>query len=194
MAMADSIITDVQWVTVANSALLWIGADTINNLDEGSPGALFCSQMLPLAIKTVYSSYPWKQALKRVQLPPMVNNPHYGYAHQFALPSDFALIHEVKTEGEYSIERHRILSNSTSVFITYVALPSQPREMSPMLETLVTRQLAYLISTPMLKNSEVTNRLSNEYMQNYALAITQDSLGSYQEPIELEDTWYDQNR
>lgn len=192
--MAGPIFFDSQWVTIANTALLWIGAETISSMDDGSPGANFCAQLMPQAVKTVYSSYLWTQALRKTELAPMINTPSHFYKYQFALPQDFALLKSVESEGQYAVERRRILSDSKKLYITYVAIPSHPKDMSPALEDLVTRQLAYLLSTPMLKNSEISNRLSKEYMQSYALAVSQNSTGTYQEEVQLEPRWYDENR
>lgn len=86
----------------------------------------------------------------------------------------------------------RILSDSTAMSISYVAIPSTPSEMAPILRDLVVRQLSYLISIPMLKNDTISNRLSQEYMQAYAMAVQKDSIA-----LDEEDTsigWYDDNR
>ena len=45
---------DVQWVDIVNRALTRVGLTQISNLDEGSSGANYGSQLLPQAIETVY--------------------------------------------------------------------------------------------------------------------------------------------
>lgn len=191
--MSMTMITfDAQWVTIANRALLRIGSDQISSLDDGSVGANFCSQLLPQALETCYSSYHWRSAAKRAQLVPLAIAPAYGFAYQYILPRDFALIRTVQCDGAYEIEGMRILSDSTAMSISYVAIPSTPSEMAPILRDLVVRQLSYLISIPMLKNDTISNRLSQEYMQAYAMAVQKDSIA-----LDEEDTsigWYDDNR
>jgi len=191
--MSMTMITfDAQWVTIANRALLRIGSDQISSLDDGSVGANFCTQLLPQALETCYSSYHWRSAAKRADLAPLASTPAYGFAYQYVLPKDFALIRSVSCDGAYEIEGLRILSDAISMSISYVAIPSAPSDMAIILRDLVVRQLAYLISIPMLKNDTISSRLSQEYMQAYAMAVQKDSIA-----LDEEDTsigWYDENR
>ncbi|NCC66541.1 MAG: hypothetical protein EOM15_18055 [Spirochaetia bacterium] len=183
---------NAQWVDLANRALLRIGSEQISSLDEGVPRANYCYQLLPQAIETVYSSYHWRSAAKRVGLAPLADAPAYGYAYQFALPADCALIRSVECEGPYSISNQKILTDATSVFLSYLALPATPTDMPVVVRDLVVRQLAYLISMPILHNDGVSNRLLQEYYQAYAQAVTKDGIAQYQE--EEENDWYDSKR
>lgn len=183
---------DPQWVALANRALLRIGSEQIAALDDGTSAANYCTTLLPQAIETVYTAYPWRIASKRVQLAPLATAPTHGYAYQFALPGDFATLKSVECDGRYAISDRSILTDSAEVYISYLALPSSGSEMAVMLRDLVVRQLAYLISMPMLSNEGTSNRLLQEYSQAYALAITKEGIGQYRED-EIHD-WYDQNR
>ncbi|MEA4865353.1 MAG: hypothetical protein VB088_08145 [Sphaerochaeta sp.] len=190
--MASPLSYDAQWVTLANRALLRIGSEQISTLDEGVPRANYCSQLLPQAIETVYSSYHWRTASKRVQLAPLADAPAYGYAYQFALPSDCALIRSVECDGSYSISDNKILTDSVAVYVSYLALPANPSDMPVVVRDLVVRQLAYLISMPILRNDGASNRLLQEYYQAYAQAVAKDGIAQYQD--DEDHPWYDENR
>lgn len=183
---------DPQWVSLANRALLRIGSEQIASLDDGTSAANYCTTLLPQAIETVYTSYPWRIASKRVQLAPLATAPTYGYAYQYALPSDFASLKSVECIGHYAISDRSILTDSEEVYVSYLALPASGSDMAVILRDLVVRQLAYLISMPMLNNEGTSNRLLQEYNQAYALAVTKEGIGQYRND-ESHD-WYDQNR
>lgn len=183
---------DAQWVTIANRALLRIGSDQISSLDNGTSGANFCTQLLPQAIETCYTSYHWRSATKRADLAPLAKSPAYGFAYQFSLPQDFALIKSVECDQPYEIEGLRILSNATEMRITYIALPLLPTDIAPIMRDMVVRQLAYLISIPMLKNDTISNRLAQEFMQAYGMAVQKDSIANSEADTSV--GWYDENR
>ena len=183
---------DAQWVTIANRALLRIGSEQISSLDDGTTGANFCTQLLPQAIETCYTAYHWRAATKRADLAPLAKKPAFGFAYQYALPQDFALIKSVDCSEPYEIEGLRILSDSTEMRITYIALPLIPTDMAPIMRDMVVRQLAYLISIPMLKNDTISNRLSQEFMQAYGMAVQKDGIANSE--IDTSVGWYDENR
>lgn len=190
--MASPLSYDAQWVTLANRALLRIGSEQISSLDDGSQKANYCLQLIPQAVETVYSSYHWRIASRRVQLVPLADPPAYGYAYQFALPADFAQLRNVECASPYSISNKRILTDATEVYVSYLALPSVPTDMPVVIRDLVVRQLAYLISMPILRNDGASNRLLQEYQQAYGLAVTKDGIAQYQD--DETHSWYDENR
>jgi len=194
----STISFDAQWLTIANRALLRVGAKALTSLEDGSPSANYCTQLLPQAIDAVLGIYPWRDCLKRAQLAPLATTPAYGYKHQFALPSDFARLKDVQAQieqgvdVEWSLEGRRICSDAVSVNILYTAQPSNPETLGPVVRDLIVKQLAYLLSVPLIKNDAISNRLMTEYTQALSLAITQDNVSHFSEDTTVE--WFDQNR
>ncbi|MGE4465606.1 hypothetical protein [Sphaerochaeta sp.] len=183
---------DMQWVDIVNRALTRVGLTQISNLDEGSSGANYGSQLLPQAIETVYSAYHWRDATKYVQLVPLAEKPAYGYLYQYPLPEDFALIKSVEVSEAYEYMDKKILTNATEVFVSYVALPKLPSDMTPLLSDMVVRQLAYLISIPMVKNDAISNRIYSEFQQLHAMAMTREGIAQHEEGNAI--GWYDESR
>lgn len=189
---------DAQWVTIANRALLRIGYEAIASLDDGSTAANYCTQLLPQAIDTVMSVYPWRDCLNRAQLAPLAQAPSFGFDYQFVLPQDFARLKSVAAldddgeECEWSLEGDKVLSDATSVSILYASLPSSPDSLSPATRDLFVRQLAYLVSIPLIKNDTISNRLLQEYQQALSLAINQDNVSHYEEDTAID--WFDESR
>jgi hypothetical protein len=189
---------DAQWVTIANRALLRIGYEAIASLDDGSTASNYCTQLLPQAIDAVMSVYPWRDCLNRAQLAPLAQAPSFGFDYQFVLPEDFARLKSVTAldddgeECEWSLEGDKVLSDATSVSILYASLPSSPDSLSPATRDLFVRQLAYLVSIPLIKNDTISNRLLQEYQQALSLAINQDNVSHYEEDTAID--WFDESR
>ena len=183
---------DAQWLTIANRALLRIGARAISSLDDGSTQANYCTQLLPQAIDSVFSVYPWRDSLKRVQLAPLATDPAYGFAYQFALPTDFARLKSVDIAGEWALEGQLILTDEEAVNIVYSAHPRTPEMAGSTTRDLVVKQLAYLISIPLIKNDNISSRLLAEFNQSLSLAMNQDNVVHHEEDTKVE--WFDESR
>lgn len=179
--MNQSISYDAQWVTIANRALIRIGAEPISALDDGTSGANFSTQLLPQSVETVYSAYHWRVASKRAQLSPLTTSPAYGYTYEFALPVDFAQVREVECASPYAVSDNKIITDAIEVYISYLPLPSAPTDMPIVLRDLVVRQLAYLLSIPILRSEGTTTRLLQEYQQAFGVAVTLDNTAQYRD-------------
>lgn len=187
-----TILFDAQWLTIANRALLRIGSKAISSLDDGSTSANYCTQLLPQAIDSVFAVYPWRDSLKRAQLAPLATTPAYGFAYQFALPTDFARLKSVDIEGEWSLEGKNILTDAEAVNIVYAAQPTSPDSAGTATRDLLVKQLAYLLSIPLIKNDAISNRLLSEFNQALSLAINQDNVTHHEEDTRV--AWFDESR
>jgi hypothetical protein len=189
-----AISLDVQWVTIANRALLRIAQKALTSLDDGSSAADYANQQIPQALDEVYSAHPWRDELKRAQLVPLADAPVFGYLYAFALPSNFSRIKSVETleDEPWALENGVIVTDSVSVNIVYTKLPEVPDDMSPTTRTLVVKLLSYLLSIPLTKNNNMQNRLYEEYNRALSMAITNDNRVHHEEDISVE--WYDSNR
>jgi hypothetical protein len=180
------------WVALANRALARLGSASIVSLDDGSSTAAYVRSLFPEAVLSVYGEYDWKSAKKRVELAPLATTPEYGYDYAYQLPSDFVRLVEVDTLDEYSPEGQTILSNDTSLNITYIARPDDPTKIPGHIQHLLITKLAFLLSTPLTSNEGLSQRLMGEYMEATNRAKDDDSRGSYQ----LDEDglgWYDED-
>ena len=64
-------------VTICSNALLELGADPINSLEEGTKFARLCANLYPSLRDDVLRAHYWKCATKRVTLSPQ----HEGLNH-----------------------------------------------------------------------------------------------------------------
>jgi hypothetical protein len=180
----------VSWVGLCNRALARLGDTSIANLSDGSSAARYCTLLLPEALLSVYSEYDWKSAKKRLELAPNVDAPTYGYDYAFQLPVDFIRLINVDSIESYSLEGQTILSDETSLFITYIAMPEETA-IPGHLQTLISTKLAFLLSTPMTSSEQLAQRLMGEYQMATNRAKDDDSRASY---TDENQTFYDEAR
>ncbi|AOA57570.1 hypothetical protein [Acinetobacter larvae] len=106
-------------ISVCNEALNLIGAKSILSFDDQSENARRCAVLYDSTRRTLLRMHPWSCAKKRVQLSPVVTHPSFGYAHAFALPSDFERLVSAGTK-EFEIENRHILANTNLINLIYV--------------------------------------------------------------------------
>ncbi|MBN2861271.1 MAG: hypothetical protein JXK93_13480 [Sphaerochaetaceae bacterium] len=182
---------DAQWLTIANRALLRIGSKTLTSFDDGSAESKYCTILLPQAIETVVSAYNWRDCIKRAQLAPLADAPVFGISYQFSLPEDYAKLNSVSAvdsdgnEVEWFLENGVIVSDAVSVNITYTAIPGAPENVSPSTRDLIVKQLAYLLSIPIVNNTNRTSMLLSEYSQTLSIAMNRNSVTQYQEDTSI---------
>jgi hypothetical protein len=179
------------WVGLCNRALARLGTTSIASLDDGSSAANYCNLLLPEALLSVYAEYDWKSAKKRLELAPLVDAPIYGYDYAFELPVDYIRIIHVDSIEPYSLEGNTILSDETSLEITYIARPEEATKIPGHLQALISTKLAFLLSTPMTSSEQLAQRLMSEYQMATQRAKEDDSRASY---TEADQEWYDEVR
>lgn len=110
-------------VSICSNALLMLGAQTINDLDEDLPRAQLAANLYESARDDMLRAHPWNCAIKRVLLAPNVVAPAFGYQFQFNLPGDYLRVLSV-TSGravvDYLVEGQMILSDCASLELRYV--------------------------------------------------------------------------
>jgi hypothetical protein len=173
-----------QWVSIANRALARIGTQSISSLDEGSTASKYCSSLLPEAVQSVYGQYDWRSARKRIELAPLTELPIYDWSYAYQLPVDFARLLSVDSENEYSLEGQTILSNDEEMSITYIAYPVEATFIPGYISHLLVTFLAFLLSTPLVSNETMAQRLLQEYQTALERAKVDDNAGVYETPPE----------
>lgn len=110
-------------VSICSNALLLLGAQTINSLDEGSDRASLASNLYDSTRDSLLRSHPWNCAVKRVILAADSEAPAFDYTAQFTLPSDWLKTLSVGQEGyevDYKHEAGKILCSGTVLPLRYI--------------------------------------------------------------------------
>jgi len=66
-------------VTISNSALIKLGAETITTFEDDNKRARLCKNQYPLMRDKLLRSHPWNFNTKRVELGLLAAAPEFGY-------------------------------------------------------------------------------------------------------------------
>lgn len=110
-------------VSICSNALLMLGAQTINDLEENTDRARLAANLYPSVRDSMLRSHPWNCCIKRELLAPLVDKPAFGWQFQFSLPGDYLRVINVTTGGypiHYGIEGQKILADAASIELLFV--------------------------------------------------------------------------
>jgi hypothetical protein len=145
-------------VSICSNALLMLGAQTINSLDDPTDRAKICSNLYPTVRDDLLRSHPWNCTLKRVLLAPDAVAPAFGYSAKFELPSDFLRVLEVSDNGmfiDYLVEGRSIHANSSSLQLRYVYRNEVENTWDANLVMLLTLAMAAAIAYPITQSASM---------------------------------------
>ena len=125
-------------VDICNGALNQLGATIILSLTEDSKNARLCNSRYTQVRDSLFRSHPWNCLQKRVALAADTATPAWGFSYQFTLPADcLRLLRILDYDSNYKVEGRKILTNTSSMKILYVARITDPNEYDELLrETL----------------------------------------------------------
>ena len=147
-------------VDICNGALNQLGATTILSLTEDSKNARLCNQRYTQVRDSVFRSHPWNCLQKRVQLASSTNTPAWGYKFQFDLPGDcLRLLRILDYESNYKVEGRKILSNTSSMKILYVARVTDPNEYDESLRETLSAALGADIAFGVTSNNQTAQNM-----------------------------------
>lgn len=106
-------------VTICNTALGMLGAQSITSLDESSDRARLCKTFYESSRQALLRMHPWSCATKRVEIAPLATAPVFGWGYAFPLPADFVRVLDCN-ETDYRLEDRHVLSNSGVLHLVYV--------------------------------------------------------------------------
>ena len=108
-------------VDICNSALVKLGQERINSLDDDNKRARLCKEQFKKIINRVLRSHPWTFALKRTVLSPSTSSLAWGDGNIFPMPLDCARVVKIDSEYSYKIEGRDIICPIESVNLLYVS-------------------------------------------------------------------------
>jgi hypothetical protein len=100
-------------VDIANYALNNLGASNISSLDENSKAARVVNQRYNAVRDAVFRAHPWNCLIERAQLAQDTDTPAFGYAYQYALPTNPYCLRVLEfSNGTLSYPQDNITNNS----------------------------------------------------------------------------------
>jgi hypothetical protein len=170
-----SSVTDI---SIANAALMKVGANVIHNFDLDTREARICKERTLPVIRYILDTHPWKAALHRVHLSPVSTPPNFGFEKAFQVPSDSMAIRMVADKNhnavrEYRVEGGQILCDEPEIFLLYSRDISTSGSIPHYLAEVMSFYLAMEISWPLTEKDRPD--LPQRYAEALLRAKTQDS-------------------
>jgi len=150
---------------IANLALSNLGEARIQSLTENSGRARACSARIESCIETVLRMNVWNSALERVLLT-QIESPVFGWNYTYQLPSDCIKVVEVEPISKYMVEKKNILSNETSLYLLYVAAPTDTNNLDILLAEAIAMKLAVETAETLTSKKELKQEMSQKYFQS----------------------------
>jgi len=166
-------------IDICNQALLKVGQREVNSLDTSSGtneeqirGAKLCNIFYDQAFDEVLRMYPWNCCVKRATPGRSTDTPAFGYDYSFHLPSDcvriiniFDSVEEYDDGMQWVIEGRNILCDYGTIYLKYVAKPSNVNALDSLCRQALICNLAFKLCTPLQLDDDWSGRLVNELHQ-----------------------------
>ena len=147
-------------VDICNGALNQLGATTILSLTEDSKNARLCNQRYTQVRDGVFRSHPWNCLQKRIELAADTTAPAWGFSYAYTLPSDcLRLLRILDYDSNYKVEGRKILSNTSSMKILYVARVTDPNEYDELLRETLSAALGADIAFGITSNNQTSQNM-----------------------------------
>ena len=149
-------------VDICNTALNQLGASTILTLTEDSKNARLCNARYTQIRDAVFRSHPFNCLQKRVELSSSTTTPAWGYSFQYDLPGDcLRLLRILDYDSNYKVEGRKILSNTSSMKILYIARITDPNEYDESLRETLSAALGADIAFAVTSNNQTATNMYN---------------------------------
>ena len=147
-------------VDICNGALNQLGATTILSLTEDSKNARLCNSRYTQVRDAVFRSHPWNCLQKRIELAVDTTAPAWGFSFAYTLPSDcLRLLRILDYESNYKVEGRKILSNTSSMRILYIARVTDPNEYDELLRETLSAALGADIAFGITSNNQTSQNM-----------------------------------
>lgn len=166
-------------VSIANAALIRVGADKITALTDSAKGAKLIFEIYDDVLDECLRAHSWNFATKRAVLVPTANTPAWGYLYEFDMPDDIVRLLDSSDDidyidPDYVVEGKKILSNNDSISIRYIFREGDISKWDACFCSTFAALLAYRICYAMTQSSEKTKECKEEYKEQLALARSYD--------------------
>lgn len=140
-------------ISICNSALIKLGANTITALTENSKEARLCNAQFETVRDRLLQAHPWNNAIKRIALNTLTDVPVFGYSYMAQLPNDYLRVLEVYPRVEYVIEGDKLLSNSDTMAIKYMHSATDPSKYTPRFAEALAYELGKELSYALIQSN-----------------------------------------
>lgn len=179
-------ITDV---SIANSALIKIGQERINSLDDTTKVARLCKERLPYCVLEVLRDHPWNFAMARASLSRLSDEPLFDWSYAYQKPTDCVRIWKAETDDiEFVVEGDQILTDEDTFYCRYITSNVTPGKYPPDFAETVAFRLAADLAYAIAQSSALQESMLKMYSMRLKLAKSNDAQEGTPDEL-IETTW-----
>ncbi len=165
-------------VSIANSALIKIGADRITALSDNNKRAILCNEQFAKLRDEVLQGHLWNFAMARVEIAADATAPAFEYEKRFLLPSDVLRVffaYPMEEEIEWKREGQYLLSNEPTMRIVYVKQTTDTSLFSPIFAECLSLRLAQELAYPIVQSTQLSALMEQKYQDHLRKARSFDA-------------------
>lgn len=190
-------------VEICNSALIKLGAERINSLDDDTKEARLCKLQYPLLRDEVIRSHPWNFALSRVDLAKTANTPAFQFTNEFAIPqdvlrvltTDFSIL-TTTDEIPWKVEHNAIdgtkvlVTDEETVAIQYIRKITDVQLFDANFSEALALRLASDLAYPLVQSISLAQAMFGLYQQMLKNARSFDGQEGSLEQVQADDFFF----
>ena len=185
-------------VSICSNALRKLGDDPITSLTEDTERARLCNAFYETARDSLLRSHPWNFAITRASLTRLSSTPAYGFAYQYALPTDPYCLRVLEMEYQDYIfkienlatEGRVLLSDESTAKILYVGRITDTTLFDSLFIDTLTAHLALKLAYPITNSVTLQAQMQKLYQAKLSEARSVDGQEGFIDDL-VSDTFTD---
>lgn len=106
-------------ITICNKALLQIGADTIESLEDMTVESEACAAFYEDIVEDILTQRKWSFATEPLTLARLNISGQYNFQYAYQLPVDSIFVYNLEQLGKYKIASGKLFTDNAKVTIEY---------------------------------------------------------------------------
>tara|TARA_R110001583_G_scaffold10107_3_gene47171 strand:+ start:736 stop:1314 length:579 start_codon:yes stop_codon:yes gene_type:complete len=185
-------------VSICSNALRKLGDDPITSLTEDTERARLCNAFYNTARDSLLRSHPWNFAITRASLTRLSSTPAYGFAYQYALPTDPYCLRVLEMEYQDYIfkienlatEGRVLLSDEDTAKILYVGRITDTSLFDSLFVDTLTAHLSVKLAYPITNSTSLQLQMHKLYQAKLSEARSVDGQEGFIDDL-VSDTFTD---
>jgi len=185
-------------VSICSNALRKLGDDPITSLTEDTERARLCNAFYNTARDSLLRLHPWNFAITRASLTRLSSTPAYGFAYQYALPTDPYCLRVLEMEYQDYIfkienlatEGRVLLSDESTAKILYVGRITDTTLFDSLFIDTLTAHLALKLAYPITNSVTLQAQMQKLYQAKLSEARSVDGQEGFIDDL-VSDTFTD---
>ena len=185
-------------VSICSNALRRLGDDPITSLTDDTERARLCNSFYADTRDAVLRLHPWNFAITRASLAKLSTAPAYGFANQFALPTNPYCLRVLGMEYEdyiFKVENvathgRVLLTDEATANIIYVARITDTNLFDAMFVDVLTQKLAVDLAYPVTNSTTLQTQMQKVFEKKLSEARSIDGQEGFMDDL-VSDTFTD---